>query len=125
MSEGYIKVVNTYMDGDTNNKTINQLLLSLRCMCPLKTYIFIIIIIIIIIIWDSFRQNGPSYIYIKCYKNASLLNCYIFRTVNAINFLFSTLHTTPFLYGKTLFGVLHLLRASIATSDTPVGSNLP
>ena len=80
---------------------------------------------IYIYIWDSFRQNGPSYIYIKCYKNASLLNRYIFRTVNAINFLFSTLHTTPFLYGKILLGVLHLLRASIATSDTPVGSNLP
>ena len=78
-----------------------------------------------IIIWDSFRQNGPSYIYIKCYKNASLLNCYIFRTVNAINFQFSTLHTTPFPYGKIYFGVLHLLRASIATFDTPSGSNPP
>ena len=76
-------------------------------------------------IWDSFRQNGPSYIYIKCYKNASLLNCYIFRTVNAINFQFSTLHTTPFPYGKIYFGVLHLLRASIATFDTPSGSNSP
>ena len=78
-----------------------------------------------IYIWDSFRQNGPSYIYIKCYKNASLLNCYIFRTVNAINFQFSTLHTTPFPYGKIYFGVLHLLRASIATFDTPSGSNPP
>ena len=81
--------------------------------------------IIIINIWDSFRQNGPSYIYIKCYKNASLLNCYIFLTVNAINFLFSTLHTTPFPYGIIHFGVLHLLRASIATFDTPSGSNPP
>ena len=80
---------------------------------------------IYIYIWDSFRQNGPSYIYIKCYKNASLLNCYIFRTVNAINFQFSTLHTTPFPYGKIYFGVLHLLRASIATFDTPSGSNPP
>ena len=78
-----------------------------------------------VIIWDSFRQNGPSYIYIKCYKNASLLNCYIFLTVNAINFLFSTLHTTPFPYGIIHFGVLHLLRASIATFDTPSGSNPP
>ena len=92
---------------------------------PSDLEIYIYIYNYIIIIWDSFRQNGPSYIYIKCYKNASLLNRYIFRTVNAINFLFSTLHTTPFLYGKILLGVLHLLRASIATSDTPVGSNLP
>ena len=75
--------------------------------------------------WDSFHENGPSLIYIKCYKNASLLNRYIFRTVEAINFLFLTLYTTPFLYGKIHFGVLYFLRASIATSDTPVGSNLP
>ena len=43
-----------------------------------------------------------------------------FRTVNAINFLFSTLHTTPFLYGKILLEVLHLLRVSIATSRYPI-----
>ena len=53
------------------------------------------------------------------------MNRYIFRTVNAINILFSTLHTTPFLYGKISFGVLHLLLASIATFDTPPGSNPP
>ena len=64
-------------------------------------------------------------IYIKCYKNASRLNRYIFRTVNAINFLFSALYTTPFPYDKIHFGVLHLLRASIATFDTPPGSNPP
>ena len=57
------------------------------------------------------------------YKNHSRLNRYNFRTVHAIDFLFSTLHTTPFLYGKILFGVLHLLRACIATSDTPQGMN--
>ena len=45
--------------------------------------------------------------------------------VKAIDFLLSTLHTTPFLYSKIHFGVLHLLRASIATSDTPLGSNPP
>ena len=65
-----------------------------------------------------------SHIYI-CYKNASRLNRYIFRTVNAINFLFSALYTTPFPYDKIHFGVLHLLRASIATFDTSPGSNPP
>ena len=34
-------------------------------------------------------------------------------------------HTTPFLYGRICFGVLHLLLASIATFDTPPGSNPP
>ena len=61
----------------------------------------------------------------KYNKNALRLICYNFRTVNAINFLFSTLHTAPFLYGKIHFGVLHLLRVSIATFDTPLGSNPP
>ena len=71
------------------------------------------------------KMSFRIYIYIQCYNNASLLNRYIFRTVNAINFLFSTLHTTPFPYGKIYFGVLQLLRASIATFDTPPGSNPP
>ena len=34
------------------------------------------------------------------------LNRYNFQTVKAIDFLFSTLHTTPFLYGEIRFGVL-------------------
>ena len=75
--------------------------------------------------WDSSRENDNSHLYIKCYINASRLNRYIFRTVNVINILFSTHHTTPFLYGKILFGILHLLLASIATFDTPPGSNPP
>ena len=33
---------------------------------------------------------------LKCYKNASRLNRYNVPTDNAIDFLFSTLHTTPF-----------------------------
>ena len=44
------------------------------------------------------------YIY---YKNPLHLNHYNSQTINAIDFLFSTLHTTPFLYGKIHFGVLH------------------
>ena len=35
---------------------------------------------------------------LKCYKNASRLNRYNFPTDNANDLLFSTLHTTPFLY---------------------------
>ena len=35
---------------------------------------------------------------LKCYKNASRLNRYNFPTDNAIDFLFSTLHTTPCYY---------------------------
>ena len=43
---------------------------------------------------------GPSEIAprLKCYKNASRLNRYNFPTDNAIDFLFSTLHTTPLCY---------------------------
>ena len=64
-------------------------------------------------------------IYIKRYKIYLCLNHYNFRTVKGINFLFSTLNTTSFLYGKIHLGVLHLLRASIASFDTPPGSNPP
>ena len=35
---------------------------------------------------------------LKCYKNASRLNRYNFPTDKAIDFLFSTLHTTPLYY---------------------------
>ena len=58
-------------------------------------------------------------------KNALRLKCYNFRRVNAIVFLFSALHTTPFLYGKIHCGILNMLHASIAMSDTPRGSNPP
>ena len=49
----------------------------------------------------------------------------IFQAVYALDFLFSALHTTPFLYAKIHFEVLNWLRASIATFDTPPGSNPP
>ena len=55
----------------------------------------------------QFPRKLPHGYIIKCYKNASRVNRYNFPTVNAINFLFSTLHTTPFHYGKTYFGALH------------------
>ena len=41
---------------------------------------------------------------LKCYKNASRLNRYNFPTDNAIDFLFSTFHTTPFHYGVLKIG---------------------
>ena len=44
------------------------------------------------------------------YKNDSRLNHY--------NFLFTTLHTTSFLFDKIDSGVLHLLCPSVTTSDT-------
>ena len=72
-----------------------------------------------------YEKRDLAFIIKKYNKNALRLICYNFRTVNAINFLFSTLHTAPFLYGKIHFGVLHLLRVSIATFYTPLGSNPP
>ena len=45
--------------------------------------------------------------------------------VKAINFLFSTLHTTPFLYGKIYFGVLHKFCEDVMKSTTPCGSKPP
>ena len=47
-------------------------------------------------------------------KNESLMNRYNFSTVNATNFLFSPLHTTPFLYSKTYFELLNYLLAIVA-----------
>ena len=41
---------------------------------------------------------------LKCYKNASRLNRYNFPTDNAIDYLFSTLHTTPFRYDVLKLG---------------------
>ena len=46
---------------------------------------------IYIYIWDSSRQNEPSYIYIKCYKIPLRLNSYNCPTVRAIDILSSTL----------------------------------
>ena len=44
------------------------------------------------------KQLGQFPRKLKCYKNASRLNRYNFPTDNAIDFLFSSLHTTPFHY---------------------------
>ena len=42
---------------------------------------------------------------LKYYTNASRLNRYNFPTDNAIDFLFSTLHTTPFHYVVLKIGI--------------------
>ena len=55
----------------------------------------------------QFPRKLPHGYIIKWYKNASRVNRYNFPTVNAIDFLFSTLYTTPFHYGETFFGALH------------------
>ena len=71
------------------------------------------------ILFNSSRKNFVIHINIKIIMNYSRLNRYNFRTVIAIDFLFSTLHTTSFLFGKIDSEVFHLLRASVTTSDTP------
>ena len=53
------------------------------------------------------------------------MNRYNFTTVNAIDVLFSTLHTTPFHYGETYCGVLHQFLADATKSDTTWGSKPP
>ena len=65
----------------------------------------------------------------KCTLNGSSCSSYQhFYTVYAINFLFSTLHTTHHFstcMRKYLFGVLHKLCADITRSNTPWGSKPP
>ena len=82
-------------------------------------------IVVINIMWDRFREKGPSAYYKICYKNALRLNRYNFRTVNAIDVLFSTLHSTPFPYVDLYFCVLHKLHAYVMRPDYPWGSKLP
>ena len=45
--------------------------------------------------------------------------------VNAIDFLISTLNSTPFLYVDLYFRVLYKLRADVMRPDYPWGSKLP
>ena len=53
------------------------------------------------------EKRDLACIIIKHNKNALRLNCYNFRTVNAIVFLFSALHTIPFLYCKIHWDLEH------------------
>ena len=69
----------------------------------------------------QFPRKLPHGYIIKCYTNASRLNRYNFPTVNAIDFLFSILHTTPFHYGETYFGALHQFLADAKMVRYPMG----
>ena len=61
----------------------------------------------IYIIKHMYAQNIYGTVSTKLPLKISLrLNCYNFQMVKAIDFLFSTLHTTPFLYVEIRFGVL-------------------
>ena len=55
---------------------------------------------------------------LKCYKNASRLNRYNFPTDNAIVFLFSALHTTPFQYEVLKIGVDSVIRWEVIAIQT-------
>ena len=59
---------------------------------------------------------------IKDIKHTSRFNRYM---VKAIGLLISTLHTTPFLYVKVYFGVMHKYIVDVTRSDTPWGSKPP
>ena len=68
----------------------------------------------------QFPRKLNGYI-IKRFTNASCLNRYYFRTVNAVGFLFSIRHATPFHYVEVHFGVLHKHSVDVTRSDTPMG----
>ena len=74
---------------------------------------------------DSQCKKGPRAYFKTLNKNESLLNHYNFSMANTTNFLFSPLHTTPFLHRKTYFGFLNYLLAIVAWSNTPRGSKPP
>ena len=75
--------------------------------------------------YGSFPRKGTVQIIKFVLKNALCLNRCNFRTVHAIDFLFSTLHTTPFQYVNVYFGILHKLRADVRRPDSPWGSKMP
>ena len=66
-------------------------------------------------IWNVLYENGSCGLYFI----TKTLNRYIFRNINAIGFVFLTQHTTPFLYVKIHFGVLHMRGTDVSKSDTP------
>ena len=87
-------------------------------------YVLILCVCMCLIIY-SFVIYFNNYIrkwvlWILFYKNR-----YIFRNINAIGFLFLTQHTTPLLYVKIHFGVLHVRSTDVTRSDTLYGSKRP
>ena len=65
--------------------------------------------------WNVLYENGSCGFHFITQN----LNRYIFRHINAIGFLFLTQHTTPLLYVKIHFGVLHMRGTDVTRSDTP------
>ena len=55
---------------------------------------------------------------LKCYKNASRLNRYNFPADNAIDFLFSTHHTTPFHYDVLKIEIDSVIRWKVIAIQT-------
>ena len=53
------------------------------------------------------------------FYNIKFKSIYLLRNINAIGFLFLTQHTTPLLYVKFHFGVLHMRGTDVSRSDTP------
>ena len=68
-------------------------------------------------IWNVPRDNDPSGFMFTTLNS----NCCSLRPVN---FLFSTLRSTPFHYVKMYFGALQNHNADVRRSDTPSGSKL-
>ena len=79
-------------------------------------------IAIVICIWPIVSAKRDP---VQMIKYALCLNRCNFRTVHAVDFLFSTLHTTPFQYVNVYFGILHKLRADVTRPDSPWGSKMP
>ena len=71
-----------------------------------------------------YEQNFISF-YINTLGPFSRALSHIFRNINAIGSLFLTQHTTPLLYVKIHFGVLHMRGTDVTRSDTPYGSKRP
>ena len=81
-----------------SSSTFSSVIDILKAKMPVTLHYRILIIAhVIACIYGKFTDLAC--IIKKDNKNALRLICYNFRTVNAINFLFSTLHTAPFLYG--------------------------
>ena len=82
---------------------------------PLRVYMLVGIFMSVHMERSIRNLNGSCGFYFIAYN----LNRYIFRNINAIGFLFLTQHTTPVLYVKIHFGVLHMRGTDVTGSDTP------
>ena len=91
-----------------------------------RDFNFVVVVVVVVVLllllmmmfWNSEMSSTHCFLRIED-KNALCLNRCNTRTVHAIDFLFSTRHTTPFQYVKLYFGVLHKLCADVTRSDSP------